>query len=258
MIFLETNCYSHALMRRVDFNVLLPENDKNGDNTGVKGEKYKTLWLLHGLSSDQHSWIRRTSIERYAEEYGIAVVMPNVDRSWYTDTAYESQYFTFITKELPEICRGCFKGMSDAREDNMIAGLSMGGYGAVKAALLCPESYGYCASLSGALDITRKGRPYVLNEWRSIFGFNIDSALELEGTEHDVFAAARKNHDNGIKFPRLYLWCGTEDTLLNVNNSFHSLLDELGVPHLYETSEGNHTWKYWDLHIQSALKYLFE
>ena len=112
MIFLETNCYSHSLMRRVEFNVLLPERKKSGNAVGISDGKYKTIWLLHGLSGDQNSWIRRTSIERYAEKYGFAVVMPNVDRSWYTDTAYGAKYFTFITKELPEICRGCFKGMS--------------------------------------------------------------------------------------------------------------------------------------------------
>lgn len=257
MIFLETNCYSHSLMRRVEFNVLLPECKKSSDAVGISEEKYKTIWLLHGLSGDQNSWIRRTSIERYAEKYGFAVVMPNVDRSWYTDTAYGAKYFTFITKELPEICRGCFKGMSADREDNIIAGLSMGGYGALKSALLCPDNYGFCISLSGSLDITRKGRPCNLKEWKSIFDFNMEAPSELEGSEHDLFAVSRKNRELGLTFPKIYMWCGTEDNLNKVNHDFDEELTRLGVEHTFKESEGDHSWKWWDMHIESALAHLF-
>ena len=256
MIFLQTGCYSHALMRRVSFNVLLPEEKKTSDRSGLLRKKFKTLWLLHGRSQNQDSWMRMSSIERYAANYGIAVVMPDAERSWYTDTAYGAKYFTFITKELPEICRSIFPGMSDKREDNMIAGLSMGGYGAVKAALLCPEMYGYCASLSGALDVTRKGISCIIEEWRSIFGFQIESALELEGSEHDLFAIADRNKKEGVPFPKLYTWCGTEDRLILINRDFDKKLNELGVPHLHEESEGDHSWKWWDMHIVSALEYL--
>ena len=93
--------------------------------------------------------------------------MPEVGRYWYTDTSNGEKYFTFITEELPTMCRGCFKGMSDKREDNLIAGNSMGGYGAVKAALHHPDKYFGCVSLSGALDVTRKNRVCNLPEWSS-------------------------------------------------------------------------------------------
>ena len=252
-MLLEMTATSKALGKRVSFNVLLPEK-KDGVDALAQG--YKTLWLLHGLAGDHNSWLHNTSIVRYATEYGCAVVMPNADRSWYADTAYGANYFTFITKELPELCRSTFKGMSDKREDNIIVGLSMGGYGALKAALLCPEQYGFCASLSGSLDITRKGRPYDPDLWRANFGFALESALALADSEHDIFSALRRNHANKAPFPKLYMWCGTEDSLLGVNREFHELLNTLGVAHLYEESEGNHTWHYWDLHVQDALKYL--
>jgi S-formylglutathione hydrolase FrmB len=177
--------------------------------------------------------------------------MPCVDRSWYTDTAYGKKYFTFITEELPAKMAHFFKGYSSAREDNLTMGLSMGGYGAVKSALTCPEKYGFCASLSGSLDITRKNRPYDLDEWRSIFGFDLKSAAELEGTKHDLFALAGEAKD----FPYIYMWCGTEDPLIEANSNFSSHLTALGIAHTFETSEGNHSWKYWDLHIQNALAY---
>ena len=135
MAFLELNYYSESLRRRVTVNVLLPEIDKKADGVGAPDcESYKTLYLFHGLTGNRSDWIRKSSIERYAEKYKIAVVMPEVGRSWYTDTAYGENNFTFVTEELPKVCRSYFKGMSSKREDNFVAGLSMGGYGAVKAA----------------------------------------------------------------------------------------------------------------------------
>ena len=246
---LEMSFYSHELRKNMQVYVLLPRCQEE------KNQKCKTLWLFHGLSGDHTSWIRQTSIERYAQKNGIAVVMPNVDRSRYTDTAYDANYFSFVTKELPELCRNTFKQMSEKREDNIVAGVSMGGYGAMKVALTCPEQYGKCVSLSGSMDITRKGREYPLNEWKAIFDFEMESADELEGGCHDLFALASSIKNDGRICPDIYMWCGTEDYLLGVNHLFDKHLTELGISHVFETSEGNHSWKWWDLHIQDALKW---
>jgi len=256
MAFLELNYRSAVLKRWISVNVVLPEIAGKPDEEA--SAEYKTLYLLHGLSDDHTGWIRRTGIERYASEYGIAVVMPAVERSWYTDTADHAPYFTFITQELPAVCRGYFRGMSAKREDNFIAGLSMGGYGAIKAALSCPEQYGGCGSLSGGLDIASLTRHIDLEEWRGIFGFGLESAEELKNTKHDIYALARKNREAGIPFPKMYLWCGQQDRLIACNQAYHELLSELGVEHCYEESEGNHSWKWWDLHIQDVLRYLLK
>lgn len=258
MACLEMHFQSNALKMNVPINVILPENSKKGEGPGAPEDSYKTLYLLHGLGGDHTAWIRYTSIERYAAQYGIAVVMPEVGRSWYTDTAYGINYFTFITQELPAVCRSYFKGMTDRREDNLIAGISMGGYGAMKAALTYPGQYCGCASLSGALDITRRGgRPYILPEWQSIFGFDMETPEVLEGSKHDIFALAKQNREKNAQFPKLYLWCGTEDKLIEYNRRFHAHLTDLNTDHCYEESEGGHTWKCWDQHIQDALAYLF-
>ena len=240
MAFLELKFHSVSLGQSVSVNILVPEK---------KEGTFKTLWLLHGLSDDHNSWMRYTSVERYADRYSLAVVMPCVDRSWYTDTAYGKKYFTFITEELPAQMAYLFKGYSRAREDNLVMGLSMGGYGAVKAALTYPENYSFCASFSGALDITRKNRPYHLEEWRSIFGFDLKSAAELEGTKHDLFAIAKEAKDP----PFIYMWCGTEDAWIEANKQFSTHLSNLGIAHTFRPSEGNHTWKYWDAQLQNAL-----
>lgn len=251
MALLTLNFPSEALHRLVSLNVILPDPKKQGDG-------YPTLYLLHGLSGDHTSWCRQSAIERYAAAYGIAVVMPDADRSWYADTAYGAAYFTFLTEELPRVCQGYFKGMSPRREDNAIAGLSMGGYGALKAAILCPERYSHAASLSGSLDITRRDRPYSLDLWRGNFGFDLPSAEALRGRDVDLFSATRRAVADGKTLPDLFLWCGTEDSLLAVNRDYRDLLTELGVEHAYAESEGDHSWRWWDLHIRDVLGWMYE
>lgn len=257
MAFIELHYHSDTLKTAVSVNVLLPEKSKT--LIGMDGKmdgSMKTLYLLHGLSDDHTIWMRRTSIERYAIERGIAVVMPNVGRSWYADTAYGAKYFTFVTEELPKMCRKFFNGMSDRPEDTFVAGLSMGGYGAIKAALRCPETYGGCASLSGALDIFDARRLKIWDEWKGIFGPDLQDPSELLGTEHDVFALAKQYDSRKNPYPKMFLWCGTEDALVKVNRQFRDHLTQLQIPHVYEESEGNHSWKWWDLHIQEALDFL--
>ena len=250
-MFLELNLRSKELKKNTQVNILIPDATESD-------KQFKTMWLLHGLNGNHTSWMRNSAIERYANKYNLAVVMPDAERSWYTNTAYGINYLNFISNELPELCHNTFKGMSESREDNIVAGLSMGGYGAMKMAFSYPEQYGACISLSGSLDITRKGRPCNLKEWRSIFGFDMDNPLELEGSKHDLYALASKAKEEGKQFPKLYMWCGTEDELIAVNRSFDQHLTELSVCHKFETSEGDHSWKWWDLHIQEALKWLLE
>lgn len=248
MIYLDMNFRSSALSGNAQVSVLLPENQKS----------FKTLWLLHGLHGDHTSWMRYTSIERYAAAHGVAVVMPNAQNSWYADTAYGAGYFTYITKELPALLREKLCGFSEKREDNVIGGLSMGGYGAVKAALTYPEQYYACISLSGSLDITRKNRPYSLPMWQGNFGFSLESAAMLEGSDQDLFALAARSVKEKRPIPQFYMWCGTEDSLLPANDAFSAHLGGLGIACKYETSPGDHSWKHWDEKIRSGMDFCFQ
>ena len=257
MALIHLNFHSDVLGMAMQADVILPQ--KNTSLIGMQtrdSETYKTLWLLHGLSDDNTIWQRRTSIERYASEKGIAVVMVNGERSWYTDMKYGGRFFTYLTDELPKICRNFFRGMSDKREDNFVAGLSMGGYGALKCALTYPDRYAAAASLSGAVDIAAyvEGKnelddPY----WYSILG-DFD---KVRGSKNDLFALAESCAKSEVK-PRLFLWCGTEDFLLGSNRRLKAHLDALSLDNTYRESEGDHSWHWWDLHIQSALSFFFE
>jgi len=131
-------------------NLIVPEP---GEMKGVPLAERKVLYLLHGLSDDASAWGRFTKIELYARKYGLVVVMPSVGRSFYTDQANGQHYFTYLVEELPRYLEEVF-GIKPAREKTLIAGLSMGGYGAMKAALLHPEHYFAAGSFSGLLSLS--------------------------------------------------------------------------------------------------------
>ena len=149
MALLHMTIASDALMQNVDVDVILHEDTPGLIGMDGKAKKTNpTLYLLHGLSDDHTIWQRSTSIERYVADLNLAVVMPSIDLSWYTDMYYGPKYWTFMTEELPRICRSFFPRMSVKREDTFVAGLSMGGYGALKCALRAPKVFSWAAGLS--------------------------------------------------------------------------------------------------------------
>jgi putative tributyrin esterase len=256
MALLHVNFFSNVLGMAMNMDVILPEKTQGqiGMEGNASGEKYKTLYLLHGMSDDHTIWQRRTSIERYASEYNLAVVMPTTHLGWYTDMYHGHKYFTYIAKELPEICRWFFPNMSDKREDTYAAGLSMGGYGALKLGLNAPETFSRVASLSGGLDCASicETVPEADRElWQNIFG----PADAVRGGENDLFAQAERTALRADK-PTVYMWCGTEDFLYAHNTAMRDHLQKLGYDLTYEESPGDHQWKYWDEKIQTVLTWL--
>ena len=253
--FIQLNYFSNALKTPTTVNVLLPEYEKGAAGVGAPEGEFKTLYLLHGMSGDHTNWVRRTDVDLYSKHFNLAVVMPEVGNNWYTDTAYGMKFLTFVGEELPDVCQRYFRGMSPRREMNLVAGNSMGGYGAVKVALTYPDRFCACASYSGALDITRKCRRPDMNVWRGIFGYDLPDADALEGTSHDLFFLAEDRKKKGVELPDFFFWCGTEDGLINVNRAYHGHLTKLGIPHEYRESAGLHQWKFWDRQLEDSLKY---
>ncbi len=255
MALMHVDFFSNVLGMCVQADVIIPQ--KTSGQIGMEGkaaETYPTLYLLHGMSDDHTIWQRRTSIERYVSDMGLAVVMPTTHLAWYTDTQYGLRYFTYISQELPEICRSFFKGMSDRREDTFAAGLSMGGYGAFKLGLAASDTFSAVASLSGGLNIaslkSRHGERSPLFE--GVFG-DLD---KMEGSENDLFYLAEKLKKSGKPLPKMYQWCGTEDFLYQDNLKMRDHLRKLGYDLTYEESPGDHQWKYWDEKIQTVLNWL--
>lgn len=252
MALIQCDFYSEVLGLSTSMMVILPQQTHTqiGMTGHVKAEKHPTLYLLHGLSDDHTIWLRRTSIERYAAEYGLAVVMPAVHRSFYQDMVNGLNYWTFVSEELPAIAQSFFP-LSQLREDNFVAGLSMGGYGAFKLALNHPERFAAAASLSGALDIEGI-LERDLSDSRLIFG----EQAQIAGSNSDLFAAAERLAHSDQPAPMLYQYCGTEDFLYEENIKFRNHAQALNLPLTYTEAPGDHQWSYWDEYIQHVLRWL--
>ncbi len=250
MALCNVDFFSEALGMQTQVLVVLPQKNLAGEigiHSAVKKERFKTLYLLHGLSDDNTIWLRRTSIERYATAYGIAVVMPCAHKSFYCDMKYGLNYYQFIAKELPKRMNEFF-GLSMEREDNFVAGLSMGGYGALKIGLRECDSFCAAAGLSSAIDLNRRFGDVT---YKAIFG---DS--EFVPPEDNLFILAEKCADNPNR-PRLFMGCGTEDGLYRENVAFRDKLNALGYDFTYRESHGVHCWEFWDEYIQYVLEWMF-
>lgn len=260
MAFLEVRFFSNVLGMGMSMNVILPQRTRGmiGVDAADPANRYPTLYLLHGMSDDETTWSRRTSVERYADEAGIAVVMPTTHLGWYTDMKHGLRYRTFLGEELIQICRSFFPGMSPRREDTFVAGNSMGGYGSLALALTYPETFSACAPLSGAFlpgsYLNGQTIPADARYWEDIFG----TKEEFFGSVNDLEHMAALRASDGSPLPRVRQWCGTGDYLLEDNRKIKSLLSSLCYDLTYEESQGGHTWYDWDIQIKKILKWLRE
>jgi S-formylglutathione hydrolase FrmB len=253
MALLRCNFYSDSLGLSTSMTVILPQRVKS--QIGMAGvshkERHPTLTLLHGLSDDDTIWTRRTSIERYVAAMDLAVIMPQVHRSFYCDMEHGMRFWTFVSEELPAIARSFFP-LSAAREDNFVAGLSMGGYGAFKLALRKPEAFAAAASLSGGVNRARRPTdPDRARDYFLVFGDR-----NVAGTEDDLFFLVdRLDKSTGPK-PKLYQCCGTGDQLYADNVLLRDALRRTKLDATWGEGPGIHDWAYWDKTIQDVLAWL--
>lgn len=249
MALAHVNLFSDVLRLSTSISVILPQATTS--QIGLRGERSDhlppVLYLLHGLSDDETIWTRRTSIERYCAQYGLAVAMPRVDRSFYQDMPRGEAYWTYLSQELPRLV-GEFFRVSQRREDTFVAGLSMGGYGAMRLALSFPERFAAAASLSGALDVSD---PFVREStvYPNAFG-----DLEVAGSDADL--SALLGRQNPEHTPALYVACGTEDELMPMQQPFVDAATAQGISPVVNFGPGDHTWEYWDDRIQDVLGWL--
>ena len=243
MAYLHCDFHSEALQVQTSFIALLPDTLPLG--------KVPVIYLLHGLTDNCTGWTRYTSVERYARAHGAAVIMPEVQRSFYTDMKHGVKYFTYVSKELPEFCSRIF-GLSRERKNNYIMGLSMGGYGALKCALSAPEQYAGCAGFSSVSDIVKKVETLGLlskAEFQAIFGG------ELEVPEDCNLFTLTEQAEIG-KLPAFYLTCGEQDLLYPENVRLVELMKKRGCNVTFEHWEGTHSWDLWDKSVALAMDYL--
>ena len=230
---------------------LFSEDDVSLENQFNPKRTYPVVYLLHGATDNEEGWLRYTSVERYARERGVALVLPYVENSFYVDMHCGPRYWRFISHELPLFIRATFPAITTKREETYVAGLSMGGYGALLLALRQPERFCAAASLSGALDPYQLFKEGIIPnlDHKTIYG-NLDN---VPGSDMDLLALLQKNIDEDRPLPRLFQACGTEDFLYSMNRNFLESATKMGVPITYEESPGMHSWDFWDRMIVRAL-----
>ncbi|MDL2232575.1 esterase family protein [Ruminococcaceae bacterium OttesenSCG-928-L11] len=251
--------FSHTLGMDTSMTVLLPE--KRGQApTAAPERKYPVLYLLHGHSDDHTSWMRKSLVELLVRNHDLIVVMPAAHRSFYCNSKSGHQYFDFMAQELPVVVENFFPA-SSRREDRYVAGLSMGGYGAFHLALSRPDRYGAAGSLSGALFPFDAGDSAGANALFPVADFrhNLESVFgppqQFAGSENDlIHAAARLEAEGGSK-PCLYMCCGKQDFLYNINRRFRDAMEQYApsIPLQYAESDGAHDWDYWNANLPALL-----
>jgi len=215
-------------------------------------QDYKVLYLLHGLSDDGSAWSRYTNIEILAREYQLVVVMPTAGRSMYADMQNGQAYFSYLTEEIPAYLKAIFN-LNLKRENTLIAGLSMGGYGAFKAAFLHPEMYSVAGSFSGALALSFEGElvdEERIKEFSLVFG----DLKQFPGSQNDPMAWLDMAAKKPKRYPKLYASCGLQDFILPANRAFAGRAKALGIPLTYVEEPGIHDWHFWNKQISDFLK----
>ena len=260
MAIIEVNFISKCLMRTVTFNAIIPVDKFGPQAENAEQKPLKTLYLLHGIFGNYTDWVNGTRIQALAEANDLAVIMPSGENRFYLDDEKSGElYGEFIGKELVEFTRKLFP-LSDKREDTFIAGLSMGGYGAIRNGLKYAENFGCVIGLSAALvhdtwkdaDNSAPIFTFRRNYYEAIFG----EYGKVKGSDKDPKALLLKLKEEGRPVPKMYLCCGTEDDLVTANRDFRDFLNENGVDLTYVEGPGKHDWVFWDTYIKKVLDWL--
>ena len=242
---------SKLTARKMPYRVVVPPGYDAKENAS---NRYPVIYLLHGLTGHYDNWTTRTKIAEYAGGYGFLVVTPEGDNGWYTDspTKPNDKYETYIVKELiPEI-DSKFRTRAE-RRSRAIAGLSMGGYGALKFGIKYPEMFALAGSFSGALSVPTDGWSFEFARPSITVAFGSKDSETVKA--NDIFALIRAASPEKLKaMPYFYLDCGTEDFLIAPNRDLSALLLEKKLPHEFRQLPGIHDWKYWDKQVQEFLR----
>lgn len=261
MSLVEVNFVSKTLVRTVTFTAIIPVENVSSKADGTTQGRLKTLYLLHGALGNHTDYISGTRIQRWAEDNNLAVIMPSGENQFYVDKPQNGEFYgRFIAEELVEFTRNLFP-LSHKKEDTFIAGLSMGGYGALVNGLKYHETFSRIGAFSPAVFLDQ-----LLSEEPATAG----SGLFNPGFYDHVFGGIKtiKNSDKDYEFlvdelirqkqaiPQIYLPIGTEDFLLNSVRNFHEFLTSRAVPLTYIEDEGGHDWDFWDTYLKRFLDWL--
>ncbi|MCO4344608.1 esterase family protein [Staphylococcus agnetis] len=248
MALMEMNYKSKTLGMHQSFTVILPEDDSYF-NPSNKPKLLKSMLLLHGISSDHASYMRYTSIERYANAHQLAIIMPSADHSFYTNMKYGHSYYDYVLEVWDYVHQ--LLPLSQERKDHFIAGHSMGGYGTLRYALTAGERFSKAAPLSSAIDVSQVYE-FVYPDFKpaAIAG---EDYLPI-GTEYDPYHLVDEAIKKGKAVPEIVMMCGTEDPLYESNAQFFDYISKHNIPSRLIANAGEHNYDYWDKAIKTIIE----
>ena len=258
MALIQVNYLSKALFRTVPVNVIIPSDKisfETMDYLPAPEGGYPTLYLLHGRLGNYTDWVSGTRIQRWAEDAGLAVVMPSGDNSFYVNgQTANNDYGAFIGEELPRVMRQMFP-LSQRCEDTFIAGLSMGGFGALRNGMKYAQTFSRIIGLSAAIHFFDPNYESVAGE-ESAFG-SLAEAAQTDKNYHVVLEQLKERVSAGeVAAPEFYLACGTQDSLMGVNRSFRADVEAAGFAVSWDEEDRGHDWDFWDSQIKKVIDWL--
>jgi putative tributyrin esterase len=262
MAYLTINFESEYLNNNHEVSIILPDKPRGitAEDFYGSGKKYKVLWLLHGTYGDHTDWIRKSNIELYACEKDLIVVMPSGMNANYANWEKFSigyNMYDYLFEELMPMIYNWFPA-SDKREDNFIAGLSMGGRGTAYFAFSKPQYFAGAAVLSAAPvkydDDALEGKG-MMGSRTAICVENAGGKEAFLASPENVWDIAAKAVKDGVDLPKLYFACGGDDKGIVTNlGIWKEYADGLGIEATYEIIPGyRHEWRFWDIAIEKAM-----
>lgn len=242
MAWLSLNYHSAKLKMPVELEVLAPQYD-----SGMV-EKSRVVFLLHGAIGDRTSWLLRSQAALYAAERGLCIVMPSVKNSFYVNTYNSYAYMDFICEELPDLIVKLLP-VSRERTDWMIAGCSMGGYGALRCGLMRTDLFGFIASFSGAVDMAAVYDEVTFVDMDMVFG----SRERLKDSDNNLYRLLSEKKQEA-ESERILMTCGEDDELFPYNEAFYrKFCTDYRMEFLHK--KGGHDWHFWNDSLKAALSW---
>lgn len=234
---------------KVRCNIILPRD------YATSGRTYPVLYLLHGYTDDYSAWVTKSRLTDYAKPYGEIIVMPEGGTGWYVNNQADPKlaWEDYLILDLIPYIDSHYRTVR-TRQGRAIAGLSMGGYGAMTLGLRHPRVFAAVASLSGALSSAQPDFAKGANDAKLLRVLADDfGPPENPGRAgEDPFELAKKLPAG--EMPDLYISVGSSDFLLESNRSFAHLLSDLKLRYRYCEVPGQHEWPVWDSEIQRVLE----
>lgn len=246
MAWISAAFQSKTLKMPVEAEILVPQP---GYKTLTQCGNYKVIILLHGANNDRAEWLLKSQIFDLVKELPIVVFMPSGKNSFYVNTANGYHYMDYITKEIPEFIKKHFRVSRD-KKDWLIAGESMGGYGAAVCGLNHRSQFGNIGIMSGALDVLgvmEQGKNMPSFRFELLFGNDTEklaqSSLNVMRYCHEVPEKER---------PRIFLCCGKQDWLYDMTERFrYEIANEYDVT--YTEGDGRHDFAYWNERLKEMI-----